>query len=149
MLSPIFAGLGFSLEPAETVERADYGNAVRKYTLARKSGNGQSLKLIHIPDWILGKFQPDHRDVVLLVACAFEANSTLFAFSENLDAPEFTLRHRRVLGGFRRSSLSTIIRKYEMTYFKGRIGSSGQDHRQTAGSRSLTEYVTVIQNVST
>ena len=36
-----------------------------------------------------------------------------------------------------------------MTYFKGRIGSSGQDHRQTAGSRNLTEYVTVIQNVST
>src|ERR1700686_3498908 len=27
--------------------------------------------------------------------------------------------------------------------------SSGQDRRQTAGSRSLTEYVTVIQNVST
>src|SRR5260370_41665408 len=27
--------------------------------------------------------------------------------------------------------------------------SSGQDRRQTAGSRSLTEYVTVIPNVST
>jgi hypothetical protein len=27
--------------------------------------------------------------------------------------------------------------------------SSGQDRRQTAGPRNLTEYVTVIQNVST
>src|SRR6266436_1838689 len=27
--------------------------------------------------------------------------------------------------------------------------SSGQDRRQTAGSRSLTEYVTIISNVST
>jgi hypothetical protein len=38
-------------------------------------------------------------------------------------------------------SLSTTIRRY------GDV--SGQDPRQTSGSRSLTEYVTVIPNVST
>jgi hypothetical protein len=88
-LAPPLTEIGFTLRHAEAAER--YGPATRRYTLAERGDERRFL--VHVPDWVLRKYANAHRDALAAVPYAFPAKVTIYIFSEELDAPERTLRN--------------------------------------------------------